>query len=98
MSCTRTIQTDDTGRSIDERHHGVVVYTELVTAGCVLGKSDQDIATALDTMIKRNAAYNDQRRKEMALFAKSGIASPQQSADPRAVRAGGRARTSSRRE
>src|SRR6266849_7379267 len=39
----------------DDYHHGVFGYTELVPAGCVLGKSDADIATAVGTMVKRNA-------------------------------------------
>lgn len=56
----------------DDFHHGVVGYTELVTGGCVLGKSDADIATAVGTMVKRNAAFNAQRRKEIALFGKNG--------------------------
>jgi hypothetical protein len=76
----------------DEYHHGVTGYTELVVAGCVLGKSDADIATAVGTMAKRNAAYNEQRRKEIALFAKKGIASSPPLADPPTEQAGGRAR------
>jgi pimeloyl-ACP methyl ester carboxylesterase len=72
----------------DEYHHGVVGYAELVTAGCVLGKSDADIATAVGTMVKRNATYNGQRRKEIALFAKNGIASPHPSGGQ--ARAGGK--------
>jgi dienelactone hydrolase len=56
--------------AIDGYHHDVVRYTELVTGGCVLGKSDADIARAVGTMIKRNAAYSEQRRKEIALFEK----------------------------
>jgi len=58
----------------DDDHHGAVRYAELVAAGCVLGKSDADIATAVTTMVKQNAAYNEQRRKEIVLFGKSGIA------------------------
>jgi hypothetical protein len=54
----------------DGYHHDVVGYTELVTGGCVLGKSDADIARAVGTMVKRNAAYSEQRRKEIALFEK----------------------------
>jgi hypothetical protein len=78
----------------DEYHHGVVAYAELVVAGCVLGKADGDIAKAVGTMVKRNAAYNEQRGKEIALFAKNGIASQPPSADPRA--APGHARTGSK--
>jgi len=81
----------------DEFHHGVVGYAQLVTAGCVLGKSDTDIAAAVATLIRRNAAYNEQRRKEIALFAKNGMASPKPSSDPRAVPADGYSRTGGKR-
>ena len=67
----------------DDYHHDVVGYTELVTGGCVLGKSDADIATAVGTMVKRNTAYTEQRRKEIALLAQNGIASRQPSSDSR---------------
>src|SRR5258706_1496555 len=67
----------------DDYHHGVVGYTGLVTGGCVLGKSDAEIATAVGTMIKRNAAYNGQRSKEIALFGEDGTALPHPSADSR---------------
>jgi hypothetical protein len=77
----------------DDYHHGVVGYTQLVTAGCVLGKSDADIATAVGTMVKRNAEYNEQRRKELALFKKNGLASRQPSPDSHPAPAG-RTRTS----
>jgi pimeloyl-ACP methyl ester carboxylesterase len=73
----------------DDYHHGVVDYTRLVAGGCALGKSDADIATAVGTMVKRNAAFNAQRRKEIALFTKNGAASP--SAEPRAAPSGPRA-------
>jgi hypothetical protein len=55
----------------DEEHHGVVAYSELVAAGCVLGKSDQDIARAVNTIVRRSAEYNERRQKEAT--AKSGI-------------------------
>ncbi|HKD26694.1 MAG TPA: hypothetical protein VKC66_12435 [Xanthobacteraceae bacterium] len=77
----------------DDYHHGVVGYAELVAGGCALGKSDADIATAVRTMVRRNAAYNEQRRKEISLFEKKGIASRQPSSDSRAAPAGGRVRT-----
>jgi dienelactone hydrolase len=67
----------------DDYHHDVVGYTELVAGGCVLKKSDADIATAVGTMVKRNAAYSEQRRKEIALLAQNGIASRQPSSDSR---------------
>jgi hypothetical protein len=79
----------------DDYHHGVVGYTQLVTGGCVLGKSDADIATAVGTMIKRNAAFNEQRRKELALFTKNGAASPP--AEPRTAPSGSQARTGGKR-
>src|SRR6266849_1679387 len=79
----------------DDYHHGVVGYTELVPAGCVLGKSDADIATAVGTMVKRNAAFNAQRRKEIALFT-NGAASAPPSAEPRTA-PGGQARTGGKR-
>jgi dienelactone hydrolase len=80
----------------DDYHHGVVGYTELVTGGCVLGKSDAEIATAVGTMIKRNAAYNGQRRKEIALFGKDGTTLPHPSADSRTA-PGGHARIGDKR-
>ena len=67
----------------DDYHHNVVGYTELVTGGCVLRKSDADIATAVGNMVKGNAAYSEQRRKEIALLAQNGIASRQPSSDSR---------------
>jgi hypothetical protein len=56
----------------DEDHHGVVIYSELVVAGCVLGKTDGEIARAVSTIVKRNAEYNERRQKEA--MAKPGIA------------------------
>jgi hypothetical protein len=61
----------------DAYHHGVVSYTELVAAGCVLGKSDPDIATAVETLDKRAVEFNEQRRKEIAALGKNGIAARQ---------------------
>jgi hypothetical protein len=61
----------------DPYHHGVVSYTELVAAGCVLGKSDPDIATAVETLDKRAVAFNEQRRKEIAALGKNAIAARQ---------------------
>jgi pimeloyl-ACP methyl ester carboxylesterase len=74
----------------DDYHHGVVGYAQLVAGGCVLGKSDADIATAVSTMVKRNAAFNAQRVKEIALFTKNGAASLPPSAEPRAAPSGAR--------
>jgi hypothetical protein len=50
--------------AMDKHHHGVVEYTQLVTAGCVLGRSDHDIAAALGTIVKRNSDFTEARRKE----------------------------------
>jgi hypothetical protein len=69
----------------DPNHHGVVAYTELVAAGCILGKSESDITAAIGTIAKRNAAFNEQRRKEIALLAKHALAAPQSAADPGAA-------------
>jgi len=56
----------------DEDHHGVVIYSELVAAGCVLGKTDGEIARAVSTIVKRSAEYNERRQKEAN--SKPGIA------------------------
>ena len=56
----------------DDDHHGVLVYSELVAAGCVLGKTDQEIARAVNTIVKRSAEYMERRQKEAT--AKPGIA------------------------
>jgi hypothetical protein len=59
----------------DDYHHGVVSYTRLVAAGCVLGKSDAEIATAVETIDKPAIEFNELRRKEAAALGKTGIAS-----------------------
>ena len=56
----------------DDDHHGVVIYSELVAAGCVLGKTDGEIARAVSTIVKRSAEYLERRAKEAS--AKPGIA------------------------
>jgi hypothetical protein len=56
----------------DDEHHGVVAYSELVAAGCVLGRTDQEIARAVNTIVRRSAEYNERRQKEAT--AKPGIA------------------------
>lgn len=81
----------------DDYHHGVVSYAELVAAGCVLGKSDADISAAVAAMARRSAAYNEQRRKEIALFGKSGGPASHPSADSRAAPAGGPGRAGGKR-
>lgn len=71
----------------DDEHHGVQVYTELVAGGCVLGKSDEEIASAVSVMVKRNTEYNEQRRKEGN--AKASIqAAARQLPDPSVAAAG----------
>jgi DNA-binding NarL/FixJ family response regulator len=72
----------------DDHHHGVVAYTQLVAAGCALGKSDGEIATAVSTIAKRNSEFNEQRRKEIAALTKNGIASRQPVANPQVAPGG----------
>ena len=50
-------------QATDDHHHGVVPYAQLVVAGCILGKSDAEIASAVSTMTKRNAEFNARRRR-----------------------------------
>src|SRR5258707_15812516 len=75
-------------KATDDHHHGVVAYTQLVAAGCVLGKSDGEIATAVGTIVKRNSEFNAQRRKEIAALAKNGIVSRQPVANPQVAPGG----------
>jgi pimeloyl-ACP methyl ester carboxylesterase len=75
--------------AIDEYHHGVVEYAQLVTAGCALGRSDAEIATAVATMVRRDGAYNELRRREMALFGKTGSSPQRPAVAPRVVPASG---------
>jgi dienelactone hydrolase len=72
----------------DDNHHGVLAYTELVAAGCILGRSEGEIATAIGTLVKRNTEFNEQRRKEIAALAANGIASRQPINHPPAPAAG----------
>jgi hypothetical protein len=48
----------------DDHHHGVVMYAQLVAAGCVLGKTDAEIASAVGTLVQRTAEYEARRQKE----------------------------------
>jgi hypothetical protein len=48
----------------DAKHHGVTSYTELVIAGCIQGRTDDEIARAVGTLVKRNLEYNERRHKE----------------------------------
>jgi pimeloyl-ACP methyl ester carboxylesterase len=72
----------------DDFHHGVVGYAELVAAGCVLGKSDSEIATAVVTMVKRNTAFNEMRRTEIAALAKTVTSPPKPLVDAGSTSAG----------
>jgi pimeloyl-ACP methyl ester carboxylesterase len=56
----------------DEPHHGVVAYARLVAAGCVLGKTDAEIASAVSTLVRRSAEHNERRKREIS--AQPGIA------------------------
>jgi DNA-binding NarL/FixJ family response regulator len=85
--------------AVDDTHHGVLAYTELVAAGCILGKSDSEIATAVSTVVKRNTEFNELRRKEIAALAKKAIASAQprdRRTAPAAGHAGSKSRTPSK--
>jgi hypothetical protein len=48
-------------------------------------------------MVTRNAAYDEQRRKEIALFGRNGTAAMRPSAEPRAAPSGSPARISGKR-
>jgi hypothetical protein len=72
----------------DDNHHGVLVYTQLVMAGCVLGRSDDEIARAVSTIVKRNTEYNQRRRKEIG--AKASIVAAERQAVPDSGAAPGR--------
>jgi hypothetical protein len=72
----------------DDEHHGVQLYTELVAGGCVLGKSDEEIARAVSTIVKRSAEYNERRRKETSAKASILAAARQPAPDPAVAAAG----------
>jgi hypothetical protein len=67
----------------DEDHHGVVMYSELVAAGCILGRSDGEIARAVSTIVKRSAEYNERRQKEANSRPGIAAAAPPPVADSR---------------
>jgi hypothetical protein len=58
--------------STDANHHGVLPYAQLAMAGCVLGRTDQDIARAIDTIKRRNAETNQIERDKAKYRAASG--------------------------
>lgn len=73
----------------DEDHHGVVMYSELVAAGCILGKTDAEIARAVGTLVQRTAEYEARRQKEAtARLGVTAAARQQPVADSRAVPGG----------
>jgi len=73
----------------DDLHHGVFSYAELVAAGCVLDRPEEEIARALATLDKRNSEYNERRRKEAS--AKSSIlAAARQPAPDTSVKTAGK--------
>jgi hypothetical protein len=73
----------------DDEHHGVQLYTELVAGGCVLGKSDEEIARAVGTVVKHNVETNERTRKEAGAKA-SILAAARQSAPDSSVAAAGK--------
>jgi hypothetical protein len=48
----------------DELHHGTFPFTELVVAGCVLDRPEEEISHAVAVMTKRSSEDNERRRKE----------------------------------
>jgi len=72
----------------DDKHHGVVAYTELITAGCVLDRSDEEISRAVSTLVKRNAEYNERRHKEAGAKASILAAARQPAAESSVATAG----------
>jgi dienelactone hydrolase len=59
----------------DAKHHGVVSYGVIAMAGCVLGRSDADIARALETLVRRNADTNRRQQDEERVKSASQTAS-----------------------
>jgi hypothetical protein len=75
--------------AVDDLHHGVFSYSELVAAGCVLDRPENEIASALATLDKRSVEYNERRRKEAGAKA-SILAAARQSAPDASVTAAGK--------
>lgn len=48
----------------DPKHHGVLDYGAIAMGGCVLGRSDADIAQAISTLVRRNADTNRRLQDE----------------------------------
>jgi pimeloyl-ACP methyl ester carboxylesterase len=72
----------EAAETADAKHHGVTSYTELVTAGCVLERTDEEIARAVGTLVKRNVEYNERRRAEAGAKASILAAARQSASDP----------------
>jgi len=72
----------------DDLHHGVFVYTELVAAGCVLDRPEEEMARALATLDKRSIEYNERRRKEAAAKESILAAARPPASDPALATAG----------
>jgi len=68
----------------DDLHHGVFLYTEITTAGCILDRPQEEIARALATVTKRNAERNEQRRREIGAKASilAAARQPSENAEP----------------
>jgi hypothetical protein len=48
----------------DPKHHGVGDYGAIAMGGCVLGRSDAEIAQAIGTLVRRNADTNRRLQDE----------------------------------
>jgi pimeloyl-ACP methyl ester carboxylesterase len=48
----------------DPKHHGVLDYGAIAMGGCVLGRSDAEIAQAIGTLVRRNADTNRRLQDE----------------------------------
>jgi pimeloyl-ACP methyl ester carboxylesterase len=66
----------------DDEHHGVLSYTEVAAGGCVLGKSDEDIARALSIIVKRSTDVTERNKKEANDKAAILAAARQSAPDP----------------
>jgi hypothetical protein len=68
----------------DEYRHGVLEYTRLVMGGCVLGKSNVDIARAVSTIVKRNTEFTERKKQESK--AKAAAPAERPASEPRPAR------------
>jgi hypothetical protein len=58
----------------DDEHHGTAEYARMVVAGCALDRSNEEIARAVDSIIRRNADVNERKRREQAAEGSNGTA------------------------